>query len=99
MSDDEAIIVPTELLRAVFDIAVGSAGFGSGFLDQEEVDHLRACAVALGIDPLKGTPDNLKCQYIGGHEWVSDTLPFSPFADRKDYCNRCRSCREWPVKP
>lgn len=70
-------------LRALFDIAVSSMDFGSGFLDDEEVSHLRAVAVILGVDPMRGTPDNFKCKYRGHHEAEPylDPSMFISFAD------------------
>lgn len=54
--------------RAVFDIAVGSMDFGSGFLDDEEVQMLRAAAVDLGVDPMEATPSDFKSKYCPGYE-------------------------------
>lgn len=51
------------VLQKVFDTAVNSMNFGSGFLDDEEVEALRECALALGVDPMNGTPDNFKPKY------------------------------------
>lgn len=55
--------IPTERLRALFDMAVGSLNFSSGWLDSDEVEHLRGTAVLLGVDPLKGTPSEFVAQY------------------------------------
>ena len=55
------------LLRVVFDVAVHSMDFGSGFLDDEEVAALRDVAVILGTDPDEATPGNFRCQYRGHH--------------------------------
>ena len=43
--------------------------FGSGFLCDDEVEHLRALAVAIGVDPMLGTQATHKCKYRGGHNW------------------------------
>ena len=56
MSDD--ITMPKVLLQVLFDTAVGSMDFGSGFLDDEEVKALRQVAELLGVDPMAGTPYN-----------------------------------------
>jgi hypothetical protein len=56
-----------DIWRAVFDVAVSSMNFGSGFLDDEEVRALRAAAVLLGVDPDTATPDNFICKYRGHH--------------------------------
>jgi hypothetical protein len=60
--------IDDEVLRALFDVAVHSMDFGSGGLDDEEVAHLRAVAVILGVDPAEGTPRNFLCKYRGHHE-------------------------------
>ena len=57
-----------EVLRALFDVAVSSMDFGSGFLDDEEVHALREVAGILGVDPAEGTPANFRCKYRGHHE-------------------------------
>lgn len=61
--------IDTEVLQKVFDTAVHSMDFGSGFLDDDEVEALRACAVALGVDPAVATPRNFVCKYGGTHLW------------------------------
>jgi hypothetical protein len=53
--------------RAVFDVAVHSMNFGSGFLDDEEVEALRAAAVLLGVSPDEATPRQFICKYRGHH--------------------------------
>lgn len=58
-----------EQLQIVFDVAVGSLDFGSGFLDDEEVAGLRAVAVVLGVDPMDATPSNFMCKYGAEHNW------------------------------
>ena len=60
--------IDDEVLRALFDTAVHSMDFGSGFLDDEEVAALRAAAAVLGVDPAEGTPANFRCKYRGHHE-------------------------------
>ena len=60
-----------ETLRVVFDTAINSMDFGSGFLDDEEVKALRAVAVILGVDPMVATPDTFKCKYGSPHQWIS----------------------------
>lgn len=58
------IPVPTETLKVLFDTAVNSMDFTSGFLDHEEVAHLRKVAVLLGLDPKVATPYEM-----GNHDW------------------------------
>jgi hypothetical protein len=73
-------------LQIVFDVAVSSMQFGSGFLVDEEVTGLRAIAVCLGIDPMKATPDNFRCKYTGRHEpWGENYSP--------QYARVCRYCK------
>ena len=59
--------ISDRLLRIVFDTAVHSMDFGSGFLDDEEVAALREVAVILGVDPAEATPRNFTCKYRGHH--------------------------------
>lgn len=53
---NDEITLPTELVRNVFDIAVESMDFSSGFLEDSDVEVLRDLAVRLGLDPVAGTP-------------------------------------------
>jgi hypothetical protein len=55
--------IPTDRLRALFDIAAGSMNFTSGFLDTAEVETLRAVALTLGVDPAAATPNEFVSQY------------------------------------
>lgn len=67
------VTVPFEELQRIFDIAVGSMDFGSGFLDTEEIETLRRLAVRLGVDPAKATSSTFKGQYP--HQFMSYTVP------------------------
>jgi hypothetical protein len=87
-----------EQTQVLFDIAVGSLDFGSGFLDDDDVEVLRAVAVKLDVDPWTATPDNHKPKYCPGHEWGQWTTPH-PHRLRSGYgCLRqwryCTICRE-----
>jgi hypothetical protein len=62
MSD--IIALPIEKLRGLFDIAVESMDFGSGFLEDSDVELLREVAVLLGLDPSVGTPDAFYDKYL-----------------------------------
>lgn len=62
--------VPEDIIRACFDIAIGSMDWGSGFLSQEEVEQLRALAVLLEVDPWEATPPAMRPAYCPGHEWT-----------------------------
>lgn len=66
--DADAIAVPRAVLQVAFDAAVNSLSFTSGFLDDEEVDALRAVAVLLGVDPVTATPANHMCRIEGKHD-------------------------------
>lgn len=68
---DPTIAVPTEDLRTLFDIAVGSLNFVSGFLDSDEVDALRRVAVQISVDPMAGTPKEFALRTA--HQFVPDT--------------------------
>ncbi len=75
--------IDDELLRALFDVAVSSMDFGSGFLDDEEVAGLRQAAAVLGVDPAEATPRNFRCKYRQHHEAVPylDMSMFTAWAD------------------
>ena len=57
------VSAPKDVLRIVFDTAIGSLDFGSGFLDDEEVTALRTMAGLLGVDPNEATPYNFRAKY------------------------------------
>jgi hypothetical protein len=46
--------------------------FGSGFLDTNEVEALRALAVTLGVDPIEGTPPEFVKHYPHPFEPIDD---------------------------
>lgn len=52
----EMITLPKEQLQAIFDLAVNSMDFGSGFWGDDEVRAGRAIAVVLGVNPMAATP-------------------------------------------
>lgn len=62
-----------EALQDLYDIAVNSMDFGSGFLSTEEVNHLRDVGRAIGAEPLhyKDTPDEQSCD---GGDWVAPPI-------------------------
>jgi hypothetical protein len=70
------IEVPLEALQVVFDTAVGSMDFGSGFLDMPEVLALREVAKALGVPPILATPEN-----FWSHFYDDAPVRFRPSAD------------------
>jgi hypothetical protein len=80
----DTLTIEKRILQIVFDTAVHSLDFGSGFLDDEEVAALREIAVILSVDPAKATPSNFTCKYgLERHE----THPTTPNAK---VCWRCR---------
>lgn len=84
----DKIEIDRELLQSVFDLAVGSMDFGSGFMVDDDVVALRAIAVLLGVDPMLGTPDGFKCKYGAPHDWVE------PMNHRIRRNTRwCRTCK------
>lgn len=105
--------IDREALQAVFDVAVGSMDFSSGFLDHEEVLALRRVAVALGVDPMFATPNNFECEFSGKHQWRHEQ-PWYPTAwdlyDEKSMdrvgrlrgltqCMRCSASMPRPGRP
>jgi hypothetical protein len=50
-------------LQKLFDTAVNSMDFGSGFLDHDEVVVLRRFAGLLGVEKMTATPDNFRKQF------------------------------------
>jgi len=87
--------VPLYVLRGVFDVAVGSMNFSSGFLDAEEVEMLRRLAVIIGVDPREATPREFLCGYYG-HERHGETRPSvidgSLIHFTKDRARQCVRC-------
>lgn len=71
--EDEMVTVRRGDLRALLDVGTMSMDFGSGFLDNEQVEALRKIAVVLDVEPLAVTPANFVCQYTGEHEWTVQT--------------------------
>lgn len=68
--EDETVEVRKGDLRAVLDVCTGSMDFGSGFLDNEQVEAIRKLAEILDVDPLRVTPSNFACQYGAPHQWA-----------------------------
>jgi hypothetical protein len=73
MSDQ--ITINKTTLQAIFDIAISSLDFSSGFLDNEDVEHLREVAVILGLEPMVGTPTPFTLQYP--HKFKTKKIPAS----------------------
>lgn len=64
MAVTKAVEIPRLLLQALVDMAVESMDWGSGFLDTEDVDHLRAAAGILGVNPRNVTPSDFRDKYL-----------------------------------
>jgi hypothetical protein len=97
----ETITIELEQAKAVFDIAVESMDFGSGFLIDEDVEYLRAFAVAIGVDPWIATPEHHRPKYCPGHNWSKWTERNPSFvlyphlgadAHPSDRTRRCSIC-------
>jgi hypothetical protein len=99
-----SISVPTNDLRALFDIAVESMDFGSGFLDDDEVKVLRRIAISIGVDPMEGTPFNYVKKFphtFDGiernvYDWsITDPHKREASAVRKALCRCCSEDAEY----
>jgi hypothetical protein len=55
--------IDIDTLRKIFDTAVGSLNFTSGFLDQEEVNALIDTAKILGVPVENAIPDHMREWY------------------------------------
>lgn len=75
--EDEVVSIRKGDLRAIMDVGTMSMDFGSGFLDNEQVQALRKGAEILGIDPLVVTPSNFTCQYNPPHQWKESTYYYA----------------------
>jgi hypothetical protein len=81
----EKVEVPKVALQLVFDALCQSLDFGSGFLDDEDVEGLRAVAVALGVDPMVATPA----------DWVH-RYPHVYKGNSRGLCADCRRSMDMP---
>lgn len=69
-------------LRALLDIATNSMDFGSGFLDNAEVEAIRRVGVLLGLNPITVTPSNFLKSYA--HDYVPGTVSKSDWNPHSD---------------
>lgn len=79
---DEQITIPKHSAQVLFDALCSSMDFGSGFLDTEEVEALRALAVALGVDPSEATPSEFESSYAHAFEPMPEeiiTRAYTPY--------------------
>lgn len=68
----EMVTIPKDTAQRLFDALTGSMDFGSGFLESDDVEALRALAVAIGVDPATGTPSEFAAQYPHTFEGETD---------------------------
>ncbi len=95
----EPFTIPEDIAKAVFDVATGSMNFGSGFLDNEEVDALRAFARLIGVDPMNATPSTFRDSYT--HEYKPIERQYWTGKGERGYETRvvCGWCYEVGDKP
>jgi len=87
MSDDTGmVLMPRGNVQDMFDIIVASLDFGSGFLDWQQIEMLRAVAVLLGVDPMMATPSEHARSYPHRFETNSVWATAAPL--------RCRFCSQ-----
>jgi hypothetical protein len=61
VSNDDTVTIRRVDLQAIFDLAVQSMDFGSGFWDVDDVVAAGQVAVVLGLDPFEtATPPDFK---------------------------------------
>lgn len=73
MTDETGmVLMPRGNVQEMLDIIVGSLDYGSGFLDQEQIEILRAVAEMLGLDPMVATPSEYAKSYPHAFKaWIS----------------------------
>ncbi len=59
----DSVNVPLESLKALYDLVVHSMDYGSGFLDQTDIDVLREVAPLIGVCPNNGTHTDMLEKY------------------------------------
>lgn len=82
------VTVPVERLKQLLDISVRSLDWGSGFLDNDDVECLRCLAEHVGCDPMLVTPANFLGHYCTGHE--SSGRFYTSVAGERWFC--CDTC-------
>jgi hypothetical protein len=91
----EGDMTDDDLIRHLLDLATESLDYGSGFMDNDDVETLRAAAVRVGVDPWTVTPDNHKPNYCPGHEWSEwQEAGFSYFITWSKEYRRCAVCEK-----
>lgn len=97
---DKKLKVEKKDLQVLFDALVHSMDFGSGFLDDEEVEALRNVAGVLGVDPAVATPEDFLHQFPhvfqpGAVKW---DLEKSDYVTHRLHC-RIRGCFKRASEP
>ena len=83
------IEIELELLKNLFDLAVGSMDWGSGFWDDEDTACGRAVAELIGVDPIVATPYTYRDRFRHTYTQYDPALTH-PFPET--WANRCRYC-------
>lgn len=99
-------------LQHLFDLAVGSLDFGSGFWESDDVDAARRIAEVLGVEPWEAVPRGFEKNYEHEYEvtppvthyvkeWVDSsfgrTQRNTTEVDYVEHPSRCRKCGLEPV--
>jgi hypothetical protein len=86
------VIIDRELLKILFDLAVNSMDFGSGFFSTEDTQATRAVAKVLGLDPMVGTPSNHAQFYP--HEYQPSRSTYLLASEATGRWPRCYHCSQ-----
>lgn len=89
----DEIQIATEDLRALFDLAVNSLNFGSGFWGRDDTEVARRVAALLGVDPLVATPRDAARHYPHPFK-ASGTAQYQ--LDCCEHCLRPQEEHRWP---
>jgi hypothetical protein len=85
----EQVTIPKRYLQELFDLAVNSMDFGSGYWDNDDVVTGRAVAEVLGVDPATATPSEFRKYFAHPFE-KRDHSKFFP----SHFVVLCRACTE-----
>jgi hypothetical protein len=94
---DGETVISIETLRVLFDSAVGSMDFGSGFWDDDATCAARAVAELLGVDPFEtATPKEFRNQYP--HAFVFHPRFLAGDGTARDWpdCHECKRDHDHP---
>jgi len=90
----ETTEINTDDLRALFDLAVNSMDFGSGFWEHDDTEVARRVAVVLGVDPMVATPHDARRHYP--HLFVAQKAWNGVVTDFCSHCGRRAVEHVWP---